>query len=295
MVPLPADLTSLLVRTRRYLGRLTATAVPDDDLLLASVGPPASGAVDGVPVEVADVLAVADGFSLGGVMLFGAGRSGLSVADALAILPEPPSGGWYLLGRTWDEDNLLLSLDDGHVRATAGTPGAALAGHDGYHQRFADGVEHLLRTQVFGAGAPDDDAPGWRTLLGRLDVVEPRREWVRFEAAEPGRRGRHAGVFALANGLAHSGRLSEEDFAWWRRSNDAMNAAYAHPPAGAYDAAGHLAAASWFRADAGGLLEAARGYLDLLTRYGVAWRERRTDDPGRVVHEDDVQVVAQPW
>ncbi|MET3803328.1 hypothetical protein ABIB25_000312 [Nakamurella sp. UYEF19] len=37
-----------------------------------------------------------------------------------------------------------------------------------------------------------------------------------------------------------------------------------------------------------------RGYLDLLDRYGVTWRERRSADPGEPLYEDDVQVVVVP-
>jgi len=36
------------------------------------------------------------------------------------------------------------------------------------------------------------------------------------------------------------------------------------------------------------------GYLDLLDRYQVGWIERRSDNPGRIRYEDDVQVVVTP-
>src|SRR4051794_36213236 len=44
--------------------------------------------------------------------------------------------------------------------------------------------------------------------------------FVRYELAEPGRRGTHPGVFAVTNGLARAGRLSEPDWSWWRTNND---------------------------------------------------------------------------
>jgi hypothetical protein len=44
--------------------------------------------------------------------------------------------------------------------------------------------------------------------------------YVRLEGATMTSRGAKPGVFALANGLAHSGELSTDDYAWWRESND---------------------------------------------------------------------------
>jgi hypothetical protein len=39
----------------------------------------------------------------------------------------------------------------------------------------------------------------------------------------------------------------------------------------------------------------AAAYLDLLDHYGVRWGELRTSSPGRIVYEDDVQVVTVPY
>ena len=47
----------------------------------------------------------------------------------------------------------------------------------------------------------------------------------------------------------------------------------------------------WFKLTATHLLERVPGYLALLDRYGVAWVERRSDAPGRVLYEDEVQIV----
>jgi len=37
------------------------------------------------------------------------------------------------------------------------------------------------------------------------------------------------------------------------------------------------------------------GYLALLERYGIAWRERRSADPGLVRYADADQVVVTPY
>jgi hypothetical protein len=119
--------------------------------------------------------------------------------------------------------------------------------------------------------------------------------FVRFQSAVPNRHGRYPGVFAMANGLHAAGRLSEEDDAWWRQSNDRANAAYADPSvalAGSYD---HPGARSWFKADALDLVALTDGYLALLDRCEIPWVELRTKTPGRITYEDDAQVVAVPF
>lgn len=120
-------------------------------------------------------------------------------------------------------------------------------------------------------------------------------EFVRFQSAVPNRHGRHPGVFAMANGLGMDRMLTPEDQLWLRAANDAANAAYVDPSAVApdcYDATANPGARSWFKTDAATLLGMTRDYLALLDRYGIAWVELRTSQPGRIVYEDGVQVVA---
>ncbi len=120
---------------------------------------------------------------------------------------------------------------------------------------------------------------------------------IRFQSAVPNRRGTFPGVFALANGLAHAGRLTDQDARWWRAANDRAAAAYVDPESvapGCYDPVGNPGARAWFRSDATGLLAMTREYLGLLDRYGVGWTELRTATPGRIVYQDGVQVVAVP-
>lgn len=114
----------------------------------------------------------------------------------------------------------------------------------------------------------------------------------------PNPRGTLPGVFALANGLAGDRLLTPEDAAWVRTSNDHANRAYLDPTsvvADCYDPIENPGARSWFRSSASELLELTQGYLDLLDRYGVRWVELRTNTPGRITYEDDVQVVAVPF
>ncbi|SDO50464.1 hypothetical protein SAMN05216368_12031 [Cryobacterium flavum] len=118
--------------------------------------------------------------------------------------------------------------------------------------------------------------------------------YVRFEATVANSRGVTPGIFALANELAHSNKLSDEDFVWWRENNDWFNAAYANPGAidsTLFDRSVHPRTVCWFKTSANHLLTRATGYLNLLDRYGVGWVERRSKDPGLILYEDDVQVV----
>ena len=122
--------------------------------------------------------------------------------------------------------------------------------------------------------------------------------FVLFRSPHPNSHGVRVGVFALANGLARSGALSAAEHERWRRGNAWFEAAYADPtltaPA-AYDRAANPGAVAWFRASASGLITRTALYTELLDAHGVPWERVETDDPGRVVFEDAVQVIAVPW
>ena len=122
--------------------------------------------------------------------------------------------------------------------------------------------------------------------------------FVRFQSAVPNRHGRFPGVFALTNGLGRGGLLSPEDHAWWREENARADALYPDPSTvdpSCYDRAINPGARAWFKDTAHDLLELTAEYLRLLDRYGVPWVELRSSSPGRILYEDDVQVVALPY
>lgn len=102
----------------------------------------------------------------------------------------------------------------------------------------------------------------------------------------------------MANGLRDYGVLTEEDASWVRTHNAIGERAYTDPStviADCYSPAINPGSRSWFKADATELLEMARAYTRLLDRYAVPWMELRTRYPGRIVYEDDVQIVAVPY
>ncbi|GGV19884.1 hypothetical protein GCM10010245_33790 [Streptomyces spectabilis] len=122
----------------------------------------------------------------------------------------------------------------------------------------------------------------------------PSVTYVRFESPQRHERGHFPGVFALANGLARAGRLTAAQQRFWRAGNDWFDAAYPTPDAAFYDPERYPGAVSWFKSTATHLIERVPGHLELLAAHGVPCREVRSADPGRVIYEDEVQVVVVP-
>lgn len=124
-----------------------------------------------------------------------------------------------------------------------------------------------------------------------------KSKYVRYQATIRNGRGLYPGIFALANGLANNGRLSSQDWASWRRANDHYDSAYLDPSTvnkSIYDSAINPSAQSWFKCTATHLLVGVDFYTDLLGRYDVDWQVLYSNDPGKVLYEDDVQIVVAP-
>ncbi|MFJ3599305.1 hypothetical protein ACIPRU_22760 [Streptomyces sp. NPDC090126] len=120
--------------------------------------------------------------------------------------------------------------------------------------------------------------------------------YVRFQSTERDPRGHFAGQ-PLANRLAREGRLSEEQHRFWRSGNDWYDAAYPDPSRvdpTVYDPEVNPGAVAWFKETATHLLDRIPGYLALLAAHGVACERLDSVDPGRVVYEDEVQIVVVP-
>lgn len=120
---------------------------------------------------------------------------------------------------------------------------------------------------------------------------------MRFQAVEPSASGNLTGVFGLVNGLWRAGRLTKEQESFRRDSNDWYNAAYTDPSTvdpTVYDRKVNPGAAAWFKTTSPHLLDRVTGYLAILDAHGVRWCRLESDDPGRIVYEDAVQVVVVP-
>ncbi|GAA1412571.1 hypothetical protein AUR04nite_10040 [Glutamicibacter uratoxydans] len=121
--------------------------------------------------------------------------------------------------------------------------------------------------------------------------------YIRFQSPKKNHRGIHVGIFGLANSLGNRGLLSEEEHRLWRSMNDWYNAAYPDPTAAfpeVYDDDVNPGAVAWFKSTAVHLLEKIPPYLQLLDRYGVDCELVTSDDPGKVVYEDEFQIVVVP-
>ena len=102
----------------------------------------------------------------------------------------------------------------------------------------------------------------------------------------------------MANGLARDGALTTHDYQWWARANAWYDNAYSDPSTidpSVYDRGVNPRAQAWFKTTADHLLAKVPPYLAILDRYGVKWEVCRSSDAGRILYEDDVQVVVNPY
>lgn len=121
-------------------------------------------------------------------------------------------------------------------------------------------------------------------------------EFLRYQSMVPNRRGHFPGLFALVNGLRGDGRLSSEEAAFVARTNRELDALYIDPSTVDPAVYGeNPMARAWFRTTASAVLPLCQKYMDILDRHRIPWCELRTSSPGRILYEDDVQVVALPW
>ncbi|OXM51520.1 hypothetical protein [Amycolatopsis alba] len=118
--------------------------------------------------------------------------------------------------------------------------------------------------------------------------------FVRFQSPIRNERGTFTGVFGLVNNLARAGRLTVEQEAFRRASNDWYDANFinpAHTDPSVYDAEVNPGAAAWFKTTAQVFIERVDGYLAILKTLDVPCETVRSASPGRVIYEDEYQVV----
>ncbi|MEW1758464.1 hypothetical protein AB0393_18375 [Streptomyces cyaneofuscatus] len=134
--------------------------------------------------------------------------------------------------------------------------------------------------------------------MGMIDSDSKAVQYVRFQSPHRNTRGHFTGVFGLVNNLAREGRLSDEQESFRRRNNSWYNGAYTDPSTvdpHVYDDKINPGAAAWFKPSAARLLAPVPGYLEILSAHGIDCQTLRSADPGRVIYEDDVQVVVVPY
>ncbi|WP_326811335.1 hypothetical protein OIE62_18870 [Streptomyces scopuliridis] len=134
--------------------------------------------------------------------------------------------------------------------------------------------------------------------MGLIGSDSEAGQYVRFQSPHRNSRGQFTGVFGLVNNLAREGRLSEEQESFRRSNNGWYDAAYTDPTTvdpTVYDDEINPGAAAWFKPSAAHLLARVPGYLEILAAHRIECLVLRSADPGRVIYEDDVQVVVVPY
>ncbi|MFJ2442115.1 MULTISPECIES: hypothetical protein [unclassified Streptomyces] len=122
-------------------------------------------------------------------------------------------------------------------------------------------------------------------------------QFIRFQGTVQSPLGHFPGVFALANGLERDGLLTDEERRIWREGNDWYDAHYPDPSAVdpyAYDPEVNPGAVAWFKSSAEELIKRVDRYLDILAAHDVECRMVRSPDPGRIVYEDEYQILVVP-
>jgi hypothetical protein len=130
-------------------------------------------------------------------------------------------------------------------------------------------------------------------MIGVVDEAT----YVRFQGTISTPRGVFTGVFGLVNGLAKRGRLTAEQERFRRANNAWYDAAYTDPSTvdpSVYDPELNPLAVAWFKSSARELIDRVAGYLEILAAHGVGCERVQSADPGRVVYEDEHQVVVVP-
>ncbi|MEU1667654.1 hypothetical protein ABZ547_29605 [Streptomyces sparsogenes] len=134
-------------------------------------------------------------------------------------------------------------------------------------------------------------------MVGEAGELANEALYVRFQSTIRNGRGHFTGVFGLVNGLARDGKLTAEQERFRRANNDWYNAANPDPSSvdpTVYDHKLHPGAAAWFKCTSRDLIKRVDGYLEILAAHGIECRMMRSSDPGRIVYEDEYQIVVVP-
>ncbi|WP_328940299.1 hypothetical protein OG259_00350 [Streptomyces sp. NBC_00250] len=121
--------------------------------------------------------------------------------------------------------------------------------------------------------------------------------YVRFQGTVRHPRGHFPGVFVLANELAARGKLTEDQHRFWRSNNDWYDSNYTNPTdvdPDVYNPEVHPGAVAWFKSSAVDLIKRVDGYLGLLAAHGVECCRLESSNPGRIIYEDENQIVVAP-
>ena len=118
--------------------------------------------------------------------------------------------------------------------------------------------------------------------------------FLRFVVGSDGEHHRElTGIVTEARFLRDEGRLTPEEDARLEESYDWLNDHLPVPPFSTRSWPGDVVA--WFKDDAGEAIRRMWDLVALVEDHGRPVRLMRSKNPGRVLYEDDYQVVVQEW
>jgi hypothetical protein len=118
--------------------------------------------------------------------------------------------------------------------------------------------------------------------------------YVRFVVGADGENHRQlTGILTEARLLRDAGLLSAGESQRLEHAYDWFNTHVPVPPFSTARWNGDVV--SWFRANAGEAITRMWDVMAILRDHGVPTRMLRSRDPGKVVYDDDVQVVIEEW
>jgi hypothetical protein len=128
--------------------------------------------------------------------------------------------------------------------------------------------------------------------------VTQQTGYIRYQGRNADAQGRFLGIFALVNTLAKQGKLTADQEQFRRANNDWYDATYPDPGAAdpdIYDSDINAGANAWYKTTAQHLITRVDGYLEILTSHRIDYERLETcHPPGRVIYEDEDQIVVVP-
>ncbi len=121
--------------------------------------------------------------------------------------------------------------------------------------------------------------------------------YTRFETAICFRGTQYRkGVFAAMGDLKRSQKMSAEEIAWYEYTANWFNTNLIYPTCFDPPVADSIKfrAKSWFLISANDFISKSKEVASLLTKYGIAVTELRSDNPGKIVYQDVFQIVVLP-
>ncbi len=143
-------------------------------------------------------------------------------------------------------------------------------------------------------GSAVTDPAGKHPYASRLELSIRWSVFVRFVVGTSGENHRWlTGVIAEARLLRDDDALERYEVEWLEETYAWLNAHLPCPPFRESDWSRD--AVCWFKDNAGESITRVWGIVALLREHGLQVRVLRSRNPGKILYEDDYQVVVEEW